>query len=143
VSTESPFRRDEPVSGSRIWIWLTGWSAALWFSFITIRSFILNLAGRSPVGMLVMLALEGLFLWVVFRAARDSSRCKSERNFEIMARALRAQNRFWIMIVFACALILLGLLVLMGHLGETINSFEHALQGQIAEEVEHGPVPSL
>lgn len=90
-----------------------------------------------------MWALEGLFLWIVFRAARASSRCKSERNFEVMARALRAQNRFWIMMVFTGALILLSLLVSIGYITDAISSLERAVDRQRTEEVEGGSIQSL
>ena len=126
---ESPFRSDEPVSGAGKWIWLATGSATVWFVVVAVRS-VLDLSGTGNVAQLVIaVPIQALLVWIMFRAAKASSRCRNERNFETMAKALRAQRRFWI------ALVILGFLTLLSSLAAVLRF--HDVRQHLESLIEH------
>src|SRR6187455_2509523 len=96
---ESPFKTDEPVSTSRKWIifasvWLSlalpVHARMMWLQLdVTFESIpystlsIWKLLGVGAHAMLIVLA---------FRTIKAARRCREQRNFEVMAAAVRAQR---------------------------------------------------
>ncbi len=104
-ATESPFKKDEPVSGSRFWIFLTGLCAAVWAVMAVwhwgraVQDEYDFLMLATAVGLLGTLAV------FLFQSAFAAGQCRAQRSFEIMAAAVRPQRRVW------------GILAIMGAAG--------------------------
>lgn len=101
---ESPFKKDEPVSGSRFWILLTAVSAVVWLGF-SLWFWGPRIADEVDFLMLAIAVLLEVWLVVILcRSGRAASLCRQQRNFEIMAAAVRAQRMVWmILAIFAAA----------------------------------------
>ena len=101
---ESPFKKDEPVSGARFWILLAAICAAVWLGF-TLWYWGPRIEDEMDFLILaVAILLEGLLVVILCRSVRAASLCRQERNFEIMAAAVRTQRLVWmILAIFAAA----------------------------------------
>ena len=93
---ESPFQKYEPVGRSARWVWLAVLAAVVMIA-VTVAQRVTNpeSSGGLP-GLAATVVILGGVLGLLVRAARITSLCRRLRNFETMARALRAQRRFWI-----------------------------------------------
>lgn len=101
---ESPFKKDEPVSGSRFWILLAAISAVVWLGF---SLWYWGRRAENEQDFLVLataVLLEGWLVVLLFRSFRAAALCRQQRSFEIMAAAVRAQRLVWmILAIFAAA----------------------------------------
>ncbi len=94
-ATESPFKKDEPVSGSRYWIFLTGLCAAVW---VVLAVWHWGPTIQDEYDFLMLAATVGLLGTVavfLFQSAYAAGQCRAQRSFEIMAAAVRPQRRVW------------------------------------------------
>ena len=104
-ATESPFKKDEPVSGSRFWIFLTGLCAAAW-AVMAVWHWGRSIQDEYDFLMLAAaVGLLGTLSVFLFRSAWAAGQCRAQRSFEIMAAAVRPQRRAW------------GLMAIMGAAG--------------------------
>lgn len=101
---ESPFKKDEPVSSSRFWILLAAICTLVWLGF-TLWFWGPRIADEADFLVLAVAAvLEGWLAVILCRSVRAASLCRQQRNFEIMAAAVRAQRLAWmILAIFAAA----------------------------------------
>ncbi len=121
---DSPFRRDEPVSGTSLWLWLTGAVAAFWILFMIVRAFVLGMVDHIPWLVALTGVVQLVFVWSLFRAAARASKCRKVRNFEVMAQAVRAQTLVWGLVVVGGFLALAGLTILMDQLADSVHRIE-------------------
>ena len=68
-------------------------------------------SGGGIMQLFIVICLEAGLLWLLVRAAGTTSGCRQSRSFDSMARALRAQLRFWIAWTVFTVLSLLALLI--------------------------------
>jgi hypothetical protein len=95
---ESPFRRDEPVSGSAKWLWM-GVAGGVVYVLAGLGARVSEPGWRTRVVAIGgFVILHGFLIWLLAWAAGFASRCRHQRSFEGMATALLAQSRFWIAI---------------------------------------------
>jgi hypothetical protein len=102
-STESPFKRDEPVGRSAKWMWLAAVSATVWTASTAwdmLRLFELTM---DTLWRVVGVALRVALVILLFRATHASSRCRKHRSFDVMAAAVRSQRPFWALLAVAGA----------------------------------------
>ena len=102
-ATESPFKKDEPVSGSRFWIFLTGLCAVAW---IALAVWHWGPAVQDEYDFLMLAAAAGLLGTLavfLFRSAHAAAQCRAQRSFEIMAAAVRPQRRAWVILAIMAA----------------------------------------
>ena len=93
--SESPFKKDEPVSGSRFWIYLTGVSTLVWLG-IALWHWGKRIQNETDFFMLATAAvLLGMLAVFLFQAGIAAGQCRQQRNFETMADAVRPQRRVW------------------------------------------------
>ena len=102
--SESPFKKDEPVSGSRFWIYLTGLSVLVWLAMV-LWHWGQRIGDETDFFMLATAAvLLGILAVFLFQAGNAAGRCRQQRNFETMADAVRPQRRVWaILAIFGAA----------------------------------------
>jgi hypothetical protein len=105
--TESPFKRDEPVSRSRKWMLLllgclalvVGMTLVGWILHppslgdLDITGFVTVLQGFITV--VVCLVVMFKYLW---RVAREAKQCREKRSFDMMAATVRTQRRIWMVL---------------------------------------------
>lgn len=136
---ESPFRRDEPVGRSGPWIWL----AAMGMAVMVVISLAQRVAAAENTGgmagILFSVLLQGGLLWLLVRAAQTTSDCRRTRSFDIMARALRAQQRFWIAGTIFATLTLLPLLAAWWLVRERSERLRSVLE--VHSRARQNPVP--
>jgi hypothetical protein len=113
TETESPFKRDEPVSRSRKWMLL-----ALAGLVICVADRVRDYWRQPRFGLddlwpaLVWLAAYGSLLWYLWRSVVLTGHCRSRRSFDLMASAVRGQRPFWMILTVAAGLGSLYLVVL-------------------------------
>jgi uncharacterized membrane-anchored protein len=105
--SESPFKKDEPVSRSRKWMLLLLICITLNLAQ-TLYGWIMKPPSLGDLDVLEFVtllhsALAGLLLLLVmfyylWRAAREAKQCQEKRNFDMMASAVRSQQRFWMLL---------------------------------------------
>ncbi len=122
TESESPFKRDEPVSRSRKWMLL-----AL-ISLVIVAADKAHGYWRQPAfGLsdlwpaLAWLAACGSLLWYLWRAVVLTGHCRSRRSFDHMAAAVRAQRPFWMILTVAAGFGSIYLVVLALRLQDQIN----------------------
>ena len=131
---ESPFKTDEPVSTSRKWIVIAGIWLALalpvnaWFAWLQLDVTFASI----PYSMLSLWKVLGVVAHAIlmvfaFRAARAARRCREQRNFDVMASAVRAQRPFWILLGSYATLAILT----MGLTGLTMRNQNIAIKNWI------------
>ena len=94
-ATESPFKKDEPVSGSRFWIYLSGICAVVWLG-LAVWHWGRRIGNELDFLMLATaMGLLGTLAVFLFQAAHAAGQCRRQRSFEVMAAAVRPQRRAW------------------------------------------------
>ena len=120
--SDSPFKRDEPVSRSRKWMlllfanmilglavfvatwildpgsltrWLESAAAQSYMPFGEVTGFL-----SMMYAVFTSLAFSLGLLFLLWRAARQTKECRNKRNFDTMAAAVRSQRVFWGVLAF-------------------------------------------
>jgi hypothetical protein len=105
---DSPFKRDEPVARSAMWIWLAFAGAVVWTTtsaFNMFRALEADIdAALQTLLQLALTGLEAVLAGLLFRSARTASACRRRRNFDVMAQALKAQRPFWTILTVTLAI---------------------------------------
>lgn len=102
-TSESPFKRDEPVSGSWKWLLLASTGGAAWLVFSAWRRYERMASFEDFLFEFMFFALEVILFGLLVRAMWFTGACRAQRNFEIMAAAVRAQRPFWMLLTVAAA----------------------------------------
>jgi hypothetical protein len=104
---ESPFKKDEPVSGSRKWMLLLLMWCALVVGGVVIGCCFyppslgeLDISGFVTVlqGFITAVVFVAVMLRSLWRLARDAKACRQKRSFDMMAFVVRGQRRFWMVL---------------------------------------------
>ena len=91
------------------------------------------------------ICLQTGLLWLLVRAAGTAIDCRRSRSFDLMARALRAQHRFWIAWTIFVALTLLAIIATWWMIRERSENVTELLEqsraagGPLAPQIHESP----
>jgi len=92
---ESPFKRDEPVTGSLKWMLLTALALGGWIYLVT-AGYVEQFDVSDLIFLLANVGLRAATGYFLFRVIWRTWTCRRHRSFECMAHAVRAQRPWWI-----------------------------------------------
>jgi hypothetical protein len=109
-NTESPFRRDEPVSSSAKWLLISGICTAFTLLAAAVMAF---LTIPPPDGVIHGCGYAAGAYYVLrhtLKGWQSSRLCREQRSFDVLASALRHQQRCWLLLALLCGVMAVGVL---------------------------------
>lgn len=95
---ESPFKKNEPVTGSLKWMLLTALALAGWIYLVT-AAYVEQFDVSDLVYLLANVGLLVATGYFLCRAIWKAGSCRGHRSFERMAHAVRAQRPWWMIFI--------------------------------------------